>query len=538
MRGHLLIDKPDPATARIRGIESAQDAGEWAVAAGLEPAQWRTARCGRRWTETVAVKPMSNPLPMDPWLWSRTLGETYAAGLDPAGTALRQRESRLAALLASAFEYSPFYARRRPRPGGGLPRLEQLAPVEKAELMQHFDDWATDRQIRRAGVDAFLREPGSLADAYLGRYLVWTSSGTTGEPGIFVQDEQSLAAFDALDMLRLHGGPTVALPWPAWSGLQRFAFVAATGGHFAGAASIERLQRAAAAAPLMPWLKPTMQTFSVLQPLDTLARQLQDFAPTVLITYPSCADALAQTQADGALQLALQEVWVGGEQLSAEQRTRIRSAFGCRVHNNYGASEFYAMAWECAEGCLHLNHDWLILEPVDRQLRAVPPGEVSHSVLLTNLANRTQPLLRYRLSDSLRLVPGGCRCGSAFPAIEVQGRADHTLVLHDARRHEVTLLPLALATAIEEGAQVTRFQLLCTGPERLELRFEADQPDPHAAFSRARAALADFLASQGLGNVRVAHGQAPPLRSGSSGKLHRVLRLPRTQARRHHGAAA
>jgi phenylacetate-coenzyme A ligase PaaK-like adenylate-forming protein len=460
---------------------------------------------------------------MNPWLWSRTLGETHAAGLDPLGTGLRLRDARLAALLAAAFSESPFYRRRRPGHGGGLPRLEQIAPVEKAELMRHFDDWSTDRQINRAGVDAFLREPSHLADAYLGRYLVWTSSGTTGEPGIFVQDEQSLAAFDALDALRLHGGPTVLGLWPTWGAMPRYAFVAATGGHFAGVASIERLRRIVASFALMPWLAPTVQTFSALRPLAALARELQEFAPTVLITYPSCADALAQTQSEGALRLALSEVWVGGEQLSAEQRTRIQTTFGCRVHNNYGSSEFYAMAWECAQGRLHLNHDWLILEPVDRQLRAVPAGEVSHSVLLTNLANRTQPLLRYRLSDSLRLLPDGCACGSHFPAIEVQGRADHTLVLHDAQRREVRLLPLALATAIEEGAGVTRFQLLCTAPDRLELRFEPGQPDVAAAFGRAHGAVTTFLATHGLRNVRVARGRAPPLRIGHSGKLHRVL---------------
>jgi phenylacetate-coenzyme A ligase PaaK-like adenylate-forming protein len=469
---------------------------------------------------------------MNPWLWSRTLGETHAAGLDPLGMGVRQRDARLAALLAAAFNDSPFYRQRRPGRGTALPRLDQVAPVEKAELMQHFDDWATDRQISRAGIDAFLREPAHLGDAYLGRYLVWTSSGTTGEPGIFVQDEQSLAAFDALDALRLHGGPSALLPWPAWGGLPRYAFVAATGGHFAGVASIARLQRMADAFALMPWLVPKVQTFSVQQPLATLARELQAFGPTVLITYPSCADALAQTQAEGTLQLALSEVWLGGEQLSAEQRTHIRTAFGCRVHNNYGSSEFYAMAWECAEGCLHLNHDWLILEPVDRQLRAVPPGEVSHSVLLTNLANRTQPLLRYRLSDSLRFLPDGCACGSRFPAIEVQGRADHTLVLHDTQHREVKLLPLALATAIEEGAQVTRFQLLCTAPDRLELRFEAGQPDPDAAFGRAHAALRAFLATHGLQGVQVAHGRAPPLRGGRSGKLHRVLLQPSPARRR------
>jgi phenylacetate-CoA ligase len=460
----------------------------------------------------------SHPLaPMNPWLWSQTLGETFAAGLDPGGLALAQRDARLARLLAHAHAESPFY---RARHRGPL-RLDALEPVQKSELMQHFDDWATDRLITRASVDDFLADPQRLADAYLGRYLVWTSSGTSGEPGIFVQDERSLAVYDALDALRLRGLGSVS----AWSLGQRFAFVAATGGHFAGAASIERLRRIGASAlPAMHWLLPAVRSFSVQLPLAALAAELQDFAPTVLITYPSCADALAQAQQEGRLQLRLSEVWVGGEQLSAEQRTRIRAAFDCKLHNNYGASECYAMAWECAEGRLHLNHDWLILEPVDGQLRPVPPGEASHSVLLTNLANHTQPLLRYRLGDSVRFLPGRCPCGSAFPAFEVQGRADHTLQLRDAQRRTVTLLPLALCTAIEEGAQVTRFQVLCTAADRLELRFEAEVPDPAAAFARTKVALDGYLAAQGLANVRVVHGAAPPLHHPRSGKIERVLR--------------
>jgi phenylacetate-coenzyme A ligase PaaK-like adenylate-forming protein len=273
-----------------------------------------------------------------------------------------------------------------------------------------------------------------------------------------------------------------------------------------------------------------MQVFSVLQPLWDLVDALNAFNPTVLITYPSCADALAQAQADGRLKLAPSQVWVGGEQLSAEQRERIRTAFGCKLRNSYGASECYAMAWECPHGRLHLNHDWLILEPVDQQLRPVPQGEASHSVLLTNLANRTQPLLRYRLGDSVRMHVDGCRCGSAFPTIEVQGRADHTLVLHDARRRKVPLLPLALSTVIEEGAGITRFQLLCTSPERLELRFEEGVEDTPEAFARARRALAAYLQTQGLAQVRIAHGKAAPFRDPRSGKVERVRFGPKHAA--------
>ena len=472
----------------------------------------------------------SHPLPpMDPWLWSQTLAETCAAGMDPLGVGRIQRDARLARLLSSSLADSPFYRERRPAGRNGSMPLEAFEPVHKAELMRHFDDWATDRRIDRRSVDAFIADPQRVADAYLGRYLVWTSSGTSGEPGIFVQDEAALAAYDALDALRLQGlGGTLAPT--SWRPGQRVAFVAATGGHFAGVASIERLRRIAASmGPLWQWMAPVVQTFSVQQPLAALADALERFAPTVLITYPSCADALAYLQDAGRLQLSLREVWVGGEQLTDAQRQRIRTAFGARLRNSYGASECYAMAWECAEGCLHLNHDWLILEPVDRQLRPVAPGEASHSVLLTNLANRTQPLIRYVLGDSVRFKAGRCGCGSALPAIEVQGRADHTLLLRDAGHEEVRLLPLALSTVIEEGTGITQFQLLCNTPQRLELRFEAAVADPAGAFRRARTVLVAYLASQGLTQVQIVHGHAAPLRHARSGKLERVRNAARAR---------
>lgn len=140
---------------------------------------------------------------MNPWLWSQTLGETFAAGLDPQGISRLQRQARLRRLLVAAAEGSPFYRERLRR--HAIPALADVEPVGKAELMQRFDDWATDRRITRAGVDDFLADPSRLGDAWLGRNLVWTSSGTNGEPGIFVQDEASLAILDALDLLRFHG---------------------------------------------------------------------------------------------------------------------------------------------------------------------------------------------------------------------------------------------------------------------------------------------------------------------------------------------
>ncbi len=54
---------------------------------------------------------------------------------------------------------------------------------------------------------------------------------------------------------------------------------------------------------------------------------------------------------------------------------------------------------ECAHGLFHVNSDWYILEPVDEDYRPVAPDVGSHTVLITNLANRVQPLIRYDLGD-------------------------------------------------------------------------------------------------------------------------------------------
>jgi phenylacetate-CoA ligase len=457
--------------------------------------------------------------PFDAWAWMQAYNETALANLDPRAWRRPLRERRLAALLDVAQRDSPFY-RRRCR---GAHALADLEPVTKTELMHHFDDWATDRAITRQGAEAFLADPDALGDGWLGRYLVWASSGTSGEPGVFVQDAASLAAYDAIDTLRLRGP---AHPMGLWGMGRCFAYVGATGGHFAGVASVERLRRLAWA----PWA-PRMQVMSVLTPLPALAEALQELSPQVLVTYPSCAIALAALQQAGDLHLRLHELWLGGEQLSAAQRLLLGRTFGCPVRNNYGASECYSIACACPLGQLHLNDDWVVLETLDRQGRPVAPGEDAHTVALTNLANRTQPLLRYVLTDRVRFLAAPCACGSRFPVIEVQGRADDTLVLPATGGRHAVLLPLALETVIEEAGGVTQFQLQQLSETVLELRLAPGVPgspitaDPAADHARCAAALQAFMQQHGVQGVHIVRGGQGPQSDALSGKLRRVIAM-------------
>ena len=67
--------------------------------------------------------------------------------------------------------------------------------------------------------------------------------------------------------------------------------------------------------------------------------------------------------------------------MSARSRLEIERAFGCLLQNEYGASECLAIAHGCREGCLHVDADWVILEPVDREFKPTPPGELFYVVL-------------------------------------------------------------------------------------------------------------------------------------------------------------
>lgn len=110
-----------------------------------------------------------------------------------------------------------------------------------------------------------------------------------------------------------------------------------------------------------------------------------------------------------------------------------------------------SIALGCREGWLHVNADWLILEPVDTNYRPMPPGEASATVLVTNLANRVQPVMRYDLGDSIIAKPDPCTCGSPLPAIRVEGRRDDVVSMRTRDGHVVRLLPLALTTVIGPG---------------------------------------------------------------------------------------
>lgn len=438
--------------------------------------------------------------------------------------ALAQRQSKRIQALLDVAGASDFY--RAHWKATGIDRvtpqmsLQDLPPVDKATLMNRFEDWVTQPQLRLGELKSFVADPTRIGQPYLGRFQVWESSGSCGTPGIFVQDAQALAVYDALEALR-RSPPRPLQRWmDPWFLTERLAFVGALEGHFASYVAMLRLQA------VNPVMSRALRCFSILDPAEKLYASVQDWNPSILATYPTAAVMLARAVQDGDLRIAPKEVWTGGETLTPAARAYIEQSFGCTVRNSYGCSEFLTLGWECSAGRMHLNADWVVLEPVDARGHAVPVGTAGHTTLLTNLANRVQPLVRYALGDQVRYTGEACPCGCALPVIEVEGRCDDVLVLAGRQGRSVTLLPLAVSTVLEDEAGVFDFQLCQHDAHTLSLRVGGERRAAASTLKNACRVLRSYVHRSGAPDAQVlAEADAPPSRS-RSGKVKRIVAAP------------
>jgi phenylacetate-coenzyme A ligase PaaK-like adenylate-forming protein len=265
-------------------------------------------------------------------------------------------------------------------------------------------------------------------------------------------------------------------------------------------------------------------TLSILKPVPRLARALERWQPAALVGYPTMLEQLALRRREGALALDLVLAVSVSEWIEPAGRRRIEEGLGCPLRDSYAASEFLAIGFECPAGWLHVNADWVVLEPVDEDLRPVRPGETSHTTLLTNLANRVQPVVRHDIGDRVTVRADPCGCRSPFPAVRLEGRQNDVLVFSDEAQRAVTVPPMGLVVTIGSIAGIeTGYQLVQTGPRELSvrIRFRHDAP-AEQVWAEVERRLRSHLRSLGLPAVDVVRSPVPPGRNDRTGKLRKI----------------
>lgn len=453
----------------------------------------------------------------------RTVWDTLRAEHGGGSTITRLQHERLQRLVRHARTASPYYRSLYQGLPARVTDPRVLPPVAKRDLMAHFDDWVTDPDVTLAGLRRdFLSDLSLVGRPYLGRYHVFTTSGTTGEPAVLVHDRESWQVLHIVARLRARRALRAwhLMPDVARRGM-RSAVLFATGGHYGGVVLAESVRRRS------PLLARRVRVLSVLRPVEELVAELNEYQPTLLSAYPSALALLAEEQIAGRLRINPLQAITAGEAMTDEYRRVIDTAFeGLRVVQGYAASEAPGLAIMCDEGSFHVNTDWYLFEPVDENHQPVPAGTTSHTVLITNLANLVQPLIRYDLGDRVEVATAPCPCGSVLPAVKVEGRTNDVLTFEASEGRVVRVLPLALASVVEETPGVHRFQAIGAGPRTLTVRLEAQEgADPDEVWNAVEERVTAFLAAHGAAGVTVVRADEPPTVDARSGKFRQVWSL-------------
>jgi len=390
---------------------------------------------------------------------------------------LEHQRMRLRSLLEQVLETSDFY-RESLGPDAAGADLADLPTVSKPVLMEQFDDLVTDKRLRRRELEAFL-DAADAGDLYRDEYRLFSTSGASGVSGLFVYSQREFAHWVAVF---LRGFVRLGV-----TGTTRVAGVAAP--------SPLHLSRQIAAALIAG--RDGAPRLAVTQPMEAIVDALAEYRPEVLVGYPSVIAVVAEEQLQGRLDIAPRVVVTASEVLTDEAAQAIESAWGSEPVNMYASTELGVIAMGSLDRVgMHVCEEGIV-EVVDEAGTTVTPGEPGSRVLLTNLVNTVQPLIRYELTDSVVLGEEPDPSGRPYDLItRVDGRSDDILTLPAVAGGHVRVHPFRLRSPFVRLPEVRQYQIVQREREllvRIVTRAEAGSE----LSGRVRTALESALADAG-----------------------------------------
>lgn len=420
------------------------------------------------------------------------------------------QQQRLRELVAYVREHSPYFARHYADVPADF-RLSDLSPTEKPTLLANYDDWVTDRRIHLVDVLEYVNRDASKDQSrFLGDYTALRTSGSTGNPLPMVRDDYHNKIHGQLIGQRLlEGANADAMDI---SKHRRASVIHLSN----GASSYGAFLRMKAA---HPECADNLLGISVLESVDSIVEKLNAFQPETMAGYPSMMVRLAVEQLQGRLHLSLKHLATSAEMLSEENFHLLREAFQCPVANNYCMTEGgeIAMTHNCPH--LHINDDWVIVEPIDKDGNLITdPDQWSDAILVTDLSNFVQPIIRYRVGDVVRVRPSTYDC-SPLPILQIQGRSFDNYTICGQTFNVVGIFAKA-----EVWPGLQRVQFVQTDDSTIQVRGICRKA-PAEVLPSLCERLKAFLAEEGCPDARFTWSAEPLIHNERGGKIPLYVKL-------------
>lgn len=196
---------------------------------------------------------------------------------------------------------------------------------------------------------------------------------------------------------------------------------------------------------------------------------LRCYRPKYMVAYAQSAVLFAEfCNANNIHDITFESMIVSAEMLLPGKRGILEETFRGKVFDRYGCREVSVIASECEyHSGLHVNADALIVE-VEPALN-LPSG--MGRVLVTDLLNRSMPLIRYEIGDLASLdTDMRCPCGRSLPLIgKIQGRTSDFLHLPSGRM----IAGPSLALLAADMRDVRQVQFIQRDPAHVTLKVVA-----------------------------------------------------------------
>lgn len=393
--------------------------------------------------------------------------------------------------------------------------MTQLPTMDKRDLHDNWDRVVTNPELTLAAADRHLASLATGGFSFASdQNVICATGGSTGLRSVIAMDAEGFASWGAVNAAHAMSSRPPDLSLPAVPVQARL--TAQNPMHISGAVSA-----------IMKGAVADLVTVSPSTPINDAVAILNEAQPDAILGYGSMLYLVAAEAIAGRLRINPKIAVNAGEPLLPETRLAVAEAFGIDVRNSYAATEAYlGESWRGSE-LIHLSEDTTVIELVDSENQPVPPGTRSAKMLVTNLSNRLQPLIRYEITDEVteavidnesgdpsKLPPGPWKGRWIHPP---QGRSDDWFTYDGTAVH-----PHVFRSQFAAHSAVTEYQVTQTA-DGADIAVVANGPFDSAALSDAVAAE---LRSIGVDHATINVETLQRIeRHPDSGKLRRFIRL-------------
>ena len=409
----------------------------------------------------------------------RALIESYIHEKTSREDILYLQEKRFRKILKFAYKNSKFYNKLYNSKGikeNDLATIDinKIPTINKDLVIDNFDEVIVSNDITKKEVLEFLEKSKDPNDLFKNKYHVIHTSGSSGKIGYFLYNKKEWDFFFTY-LTKLYKFSFSK---------NKTAFIGAAGGHFTAASS---LAWASEMGLTKLFCEPLV--LSINKPLDENIEKLNQFQPDVLVGYFNSLKILAEKQEQGILDIKPKYLVSSGEGITPRGKKYIEKIFNLHLVNMYAFCEcFFLGVGKNEYDGIYLRDDLAFIEIKDNY------------ILLTNLINKTQPIIRYRIDDYVVLKND---LGKKLPFTlidDVVGRDEATIWLENKEGNMDFIHPLVMTDFYVKG--LDKLQIILKDKKSFDLVIVIKGRDEKIVVKEAKNKMDVLLSEKNFDDVK------------------------------------